>query len=103
MLGDSLLVYGLEKVCRSYKPITIYITNLYYSIIFADFKTRLRSFGETENMRIAVPREKIHGGARLQEKLKPKSTRMTQTLHMQSLDINRKEINWILNVNRGIL
>lgn len=63
-LSDGLLVaMVLKGLPESFKPFTIYVTQRDETISFAEFKTKLRSYEDTEKMRAAGADDNGNAGA----------------------------------------
>lgn len=61
-LSDGLLVaMVLKGLPESFKPFSIFVTQRDETLSFADFKTKLRSYENTEGMRTAVAEDNIMG------------------------------------------
>lgn len=59
-LSDGLLVaMVLKGLPESFKPFAIYITQIDDTIAFADFKTKLRSYDDTEKMCATVAEDNV--------------------------------------------
>ncbi|XP_057680235.1 uncharacterized protein LOC130908627 [Corythoichthys intestinalis] len=59
-LGDSLLIaMVLKGLPESYKPFTIHVAHTDENMTFAEFKTKLRSFEETEKLNAAESSDRV--------------------------------------------
>lgn len=59
-LGDGLLVaMALKGLPESFKPFAIHVAHTYDNITFAEFKTKLRSFEDTEKIKAAESSDSV--------------------------------------------